>query len=64
MPAINYSGVRYPVTTETIRAVLDKIRSFELIGHCALFEIATTDGRQVVLNVGRSLPIALEGDPE
>ena len=62
MPNIAYGGIRYPVTTETLRKVIDKIVSFEFVNHSDLFEISTTDGRYVVLNLGQSFPIALEGD--
>lgn len=62
MAAIAYGGFRYPVTTETLRAVIDKLGSFAMLPHTDLFEITTTDGQQVVLNLSRSFPIALEGD--
>jgi hypothetical protein len=62
MPHINYGGIRYPVTTKTLRNVIEKIGSFKSLTHTDLFEITTTDGRYVVLNLGPSLPIAFEGE--
>lgn len=63
MPTIAYGGFRYPVTVETLRKVIEKIESFQFLTHSDLFEIPTEDGRNVVLNLSPSFPIALEGDP-
>lgn len=66
MAAIAYGGFRYPVTTETLRAVVNRIQSFEFTTGADFIEISTTDGRHVLLRVGYGLPIAFEsaGDGE
>jgi hypothetical protein len=64
MATIVYGGVRYPVTNETVHAVIARIDQFVVISHSDLFEISTTDGRKVVLNLSQSFPIAFETEPD
>jgi hypothetical protein len=60
--AVVYEGVRYPVTDEVARAVIARLGRFEIIAHSDLFEIPTTDGRTVVLNLSPSFLIAFEAE--
>ena len=58
--AVVYNGVSYPVTTDTIQAIINRIGQFDLITDADLFQITTTDGRKVALHLSQSFPIAFE----
>lgn len=58
--AMVYSGVRYPISNEVAEFVISKIESFDVIAWSDFIEVPTTDGRQVILRVSQSFPIAFE----
>ena len=59
-----YAGVRYPVSSDTAKFVIDKIESFRVVTWSDFIEVPTTDGRQVALRVGQSFPIAFETETD
>lgn len=62
--AMVYGGVRYPISSDVAEFVISKIESFDVIAWSDFIEIPTTDGRQVLLRVSQSFPIAFETEAD
>ncbi|HMS74151.1 hypothetical protein [Gordonia sp. (in: high G+C Gram-positive bacteria)] len=60
--AVVYTGVRYPITHDVAESILAVMDGLHLPTSTKLFEVPTTDGRQVILNLSHSFPIAFEID--
>lgn len=62
--AVVYGGVRYPISHDVAEFIISKIASFEMIAWSDFVEFPTKDGRQVMLRVSPSFPIAFESEAE
>jgi hypothetical protein len=62
--AVIYGGVRYPISHDVAEYIISKIESFEMNSWSDFIEFPTTDGRQVLLRVSQSFPIAFESEAD
>ncbi|GAC81661.1 hypothetical protein SAMN04488550_4187 [Gordonia malaquae] len=55
-----FAGQRYPITSDTADGILRAIDSFDFNTHVANVHVSTTDGRDLLLRLGPSMPLVLE----